>query len=213
MLHEGPSLLGGQPGPLRPGLLQTSLPLTFPGVGVTPPIRIETSSPSVIEGQTVDLNCLVAARLQSRVKWYKRGGALPVHSQVRGGWRAGGWASSLAPQRQEGLGSGGHPLSSSPHTPLSSPLAQILGSRLRILQASAADSGEYVCYVSEGSSPLEASVIVSIPSSSGSTYCTCSRSTCILCQQPGWPSRACGGDGAPLLGEGRGFGVSQEEDT
>ncbi|XP_066493850.1 basement membrane-specific heparan sulfate proteoglycan core protein isoform X4 [Tiliqua scincoides] len=95
-------------------------------VGVTPPIRIETSSPTVIEGQTVDLNCLVATRLQSRVKWYKRGGALPIHSQI-------------------------------------------LGSRLRILQASAADSGEYVCYVSEGTSPLEASVVVSIPSSSSST--------------------------------------------
>ncbi|KAJ6656843.1 hypothetical protein lerEdw1_003174 [Lerista edwardsae] len=96
-------------------------------VGVTPPIRIETSSPSVLEGQTVDLNCLVAGRLQSRVKWYKRGGALPAHSQI-------------------------------------------LGSRLWIPQASAADSGEYVCYVSEGSSPLEASVVVSIPGPSGAAY-------------------------------------------
>ncbi|XP_053136681.1 basement membrane-specific heparan sulfate proteoglycan core protein isoform X4 [Hemicordylus capensis] len=96
-------------------------------VGVTPPIRIETSSASAVEGQTIDLNCLVAGQSQPRVMWYKRGGALPVNSQI-------------------------------------------LGSRLRILQASVADSGEYVCYVNDGTSPLEASVIVSIPSSSGSAY-------------------------------------------
>nr|XP_056721446.1 basement membrane-specific heparan sulfate proteoglycan core protein [Euleptes europaea] len=96
-------------------------------VGVTPPIRIETSSSSVVEGQTVDLNCLVAGHSQPQVLWYKRGGALPVNSQI-------------------------------------------LGSRLRILQASVSDSGEYVCYVNDGTSPLEASVIVSIPSSAASTY-------------------------------------------
>ncbi|XP_063001421.1 basement membrane-specific heparan sulfate proteoglycan core protein [Elgaria multicarinata webbii] len=96
-------------------------------VGVTPPIRIETASASVVEGQTVDLNCLVAGQSQPRVKWYKRGGALPVN-------------------------------------------AQIFGSHLRILQASASDSGQYVCYVNGGDRPLEASVIVSIPSGSGSTH-------------------------------------------
>ncbi|XP_054857961.1 basement membrane-specific heparan sulfate proteoglycan core protein isoform X3 [Eublepharis macularius] len=96
-------------------------------VGVTPPIRIETSSSSVVEGQTVDLNCLVAGQSQPQVMWYKRGGALPVNSQI-------------------------------------------LGSRLRILQASVTDSGEYVCYVNDGTSPLEASVILSIPSSAASTY-------------------------------------------
>ncbi|XP_060132262.1 basement membrane-specific heparan sulfate proteoglycan core protein isoform X6 [Zootoca vivipara] len=96
-------------------------------VGVTPPIRIETSSASVVEGQSVDLNCLVAGQSQPRVMWYKRGGALPLNSQI-------------------------------------------LGSRLRILQASAADSGEYICYVNDGDSPLEASVIVSIPGSSGSAF-------------------------------------------
>ncbi|XP_061457671.1 basement membrane-specific heparan sulfate proteoglycan core protein isoform X5 [Rhineura floridana] len=96
-------------------------------VGVTPPIRIETSSASVVEGQTVDLNCLVAGQSQPRVMWYKQGGALPLNSQIH-------------------------------------------GSRLRILQASAADSGEYICYVNDGTSPLEASVIVSIPSSGGSAF-------------------------------------------
>ncbi|XP_062822809.1 basement membrane-specific heparan sulfate proteoglycan core protein isoform X3 [Anolis carolinensis] len=94
-------------------------------VGVTPPIRIETSSASVVEGQTLDLNCLVSGQSQARTRWYKRGGALPVNSQV-------------------------------------------LGSRLRILQVTAADSGEYVCYVSDGATPLEASVVVNIPSRDGS---------------------------------------------
>ncbi|XP_067328852.1 basement membrane-specific heparan sulfate proteoglycan core protein isoform X3 [Anolis sagrei] len=93
-------------------------------VGVTPPIRIETSSASVVEGQTLDLNCLVSGQSQARIRWYKRGGALPVNSQV-------------------------------------------LGSRLRILQVTAADSGEYVCYVSDGTTPLEASVVVNIPSRDG----------------------------------------------
>uniref|UniRef100_A0ABM5EK41 Basement membrane-specific heparan sulfate proteoglycan core protein isoform X2 n=1 Tax=Pogona vitticeps TaxID=103695 RepID=A0ABM5EK41_9SAUR len=93
---------------------------------VAPPIRIEPSSASVLEGQTVDLNCLVAGQSQPQILWYKRGGALPVNSQI-------------------------------------------LESRLRILQASAADSGEYVCYVNSGASPLEASVVVSIHSSGAAT--------------------------------------------
>ncbi|XP_039223672.1 basement membrane-specific heparan sulfate proteoglycan core protein isoform X11 [Crotalus tigris] len=92
-------------------------------VGVTPPIRIETSSTAISEGQTLDLNCLVAGQSQARVMWYKREGALPVHSQI-------------------------------------------FGTRLRISQVSAADSGEYVCYVNDGTSRLETSIIVSIPSSS-----------------------------------------------
>ncbi|KAM6434636.1 basement membrane-specific heparan sulfate proteoglycan core protein isoform 6-T6 [Liasis olivaceus] len=93
-------------------------------VGVTPPIRIETSSAAISEGQTLDLNCLVAGQSHPRVMWYKRGGALPVHSQI-------------------------------------------FGSHLRITQVSVADSGEYVCYVNNGTGLLEASVIVSIPSSAG----------------------------------------------
>lgn len=60
-----------------------SLPLALPVVGVTPPIRIETSSTAISEGQTLDLNCLVSGQSQARVMWYKREGALPVHSQVR----------------------------------------------------------------------------------------------------------------------------------
>ncbi|XP_032087651.1 basement membrane-specific heparan sulfate proteoglycan core protein isoform X2 [Thamnophis elegans] len=109
---------------------EASLVVTIKGerdsysVGVTPPIRIEMSSTVISEGQTLDLNCLVAGQSQAQVMWYKREGALPVHSQI-------------------------------------------FGTRLRISQVSAADSGEYVCYVNNGTSRLETSIIVSIPSSSG----------------------------------------------
>ncbi|XP_036888876.1 basement membrane-specific heparan sulfate proteoglycan core protein isoform X12 [Sturnira hondurensis] len=48
------------------------------------PVRIESSSPSVTEGQTLDLNCVVAGVAQTQVTWYKRGGSLPTHTQVHG---------------------------------------------------------------------------------------------------------------------------------
>ncbi|KAG6922098.1 heparan sulfate proteoglycan 2, partial [Chelydra serpentina] len=106
--------------------IQQSSSISYP-LGVTPPVRIETSSASIAEGQTLDLNCMVAGRAQPRVTWYRRGDSLPARSQVS-------------------------------------------GSRLRIPQVSAADSGEYICRVSNGAGPLEASVIVTIPLSAGSSY-------------------------------------------
>ncbi|XP_039364874.1 basement membrane-specific heparan sulfate proteoglycan core protein isoform X5 [Mauremys reevesii] len=113
---------------------ETSLIVTIQGgagssysLGVTPPVRIETSSASIAEGQTLDLNCMVAGQAQPRITWYRREGSLPASSQVS-------------------------------------------GSRLRIPQVSAADSGEYICRVSNGAGPLEASVIVTIPHSAGSSY-------------------------------------------
>nr|XP_019568140.1 PREDICTED: basement membrane-specific heparan sulfate proteoglycan core protein isoform X7 [Rhinolophus sinicus] len=84
------------------------------------PVRIESSSPSVTEGQTLDLNCVVAGLAQAQVTWYRRGGNLP-------------------------------------------PNAQVHGSRLRLLQVSSADSGEYVCRVENGSGSKEASITVSVP--------------------------------------------------
>lgn len=51
-------------------------------MGVTPPVRIETSSAAVTEGQTLDLNCMVAGQGHPHVTWYRRGGALPPNSQV-----------------------------------------------------------------------------------------------------------------------------------
>lgn len=53
-----------------------------PAVGVTPPVRIETSSAAVTERQTLDLNCMVAGQGHPHVTWYRRGGALPPNSQV-----------------------------------------------------------------------------------------------------------------------------------
>ncbi|XP_050787085.1 basement membrane-specific heparan sulfate proteoglycan core protein isoform X3 [Gopherus flavomarginatus] len=113
---------------------ETSLIVTIQGgagssysLGVTPPVRIETSSASIAEGQTLDLNCMVAGQAQPRITWYRREGSLPASSQVS-------------------------------------------GSRLRIPQVSAADSGEYICHVSNGAGPLEASVIVTIPHSAGFLY-------------------------------------------
>ncbi|PKU27791.1 hypothetical protein llap_21905 [Limosa lapponica baueri] len=52
--------------------------------GVTPPIRIESSASSVTEGQTLDLDCLVAGQGQATITWYKRGGSLPPKHQISG---------------------------------------------------------------------------------------------------------------------------------
>ncbi|NWX94116.1 PGBM protein, partial [Nothoprocta ornata] len=51
---------------------------------VMPPVRIESSASSVTEGQTLDLNCVVAGQGQATVTWYKRGGSLPPKHQVEG---------------------------------------------------------------------------------------------------------------------------------
>ncbi|NXG93573.1 PGBM protein, partial [Stercorarius parasiticus] len=50
----------------------------------TTPLRIESSSVSspVAEGQTLDLNCVIASPAQATVTWYKRGGSLPAKHQV-----------------------------------------------------------------------------------------------------------------------------------
>ncbi|XP_069730950.1 basement membrane-specific heparan sulfate proteoglycan core protein isoform X7 [Phaenicophaeus curvirostris] len=96
-------------------------------VGVTPPVRIESSSSSVAEGQTLDLNCIVARPGQATVTWYKRGGSLPAKHQVS-------------------------------------------GTRLRIPQVTAADSGEYVCRVTSHGVTHETSLIVTIQTGAGSSY-------------------------------------------
>ncbi|NWI94624.1 PGBM protein, partial [Pitta sordida] len=50
----------------------------------TTPLRIESSSLSspVVEGQSLDLNCVIASPAQATVTWYKRGGTLPAKHQV-----------------------------------------------------------------------------------------------------------------------------------
>ncbi|XP_031987364.1 basement membrane-specific heparan sulfate proteoglycan core protein isoform X3 [Corvus moneduloides] len=95
--------------------------------GVAPPVHIESSSPSVTEGQTLDLDCVVAGPGSATVTWYKRGGSLPA----------------------------GH---------------QVSGSRLRVPHVTAADSGEYVCRATLGTTAREASVIVTVVAASGSSY-------------------------------------------
>ncbi|XP_040507372.1 basement membrane-specific heparan sulfate proteoglycan core protein isoform X10 [Gallus gallus] len=106
--------------------IQPSRASSYPS-GVTPPVRIESSSSSVSEGQTLDLDCIVASQGQATVTWYKRGGSLPAKHQVS-------------------------------------------GTRLRIPQVSAADSGEYVCRVTTGSVTHETSLIVTIQTGAGSSY-------------------------------------------
>ena len=61
-----------------------------PVPSVSPPIRIESSSPTVVEGQTLDLNCVVARQPQAIITWYKRGGSLPSRHQVQSGATAAG---------------------------------------------------------------------------------------------------------------------------
>lgn len=51
-------------------------------------------------------------------------------------------------------------------------LPQVSGTRLRIPQVSAADSGEYVCRVTTGSVTHETSLIVTIQTGAGSSYGT-----------------------------------------
>uniref|UniRef100_A0A8D2Q521 Heparan sulfate proteoglycan 2 n=1 Tax=Varanus komodoensis TaxID=61221 RepID=A0A8D2Q521_VARKO len=96
--------------------------------GASPAVRIESSSSSVTEGQTLDLNCVVAGQPAASVRWYRRGAALPAKHQVYG------------------------------------PL-------LRIPDVSAADSGEYVCQVSNGAGPKEASISVSVRQGHGPPSC------------------------------------------
>ncbi|XP_064028426.1 basement membrane-specific heparan sulfate proteoglycan core protein isoform X3 [Pogoniulus pusillus] len=106
--------------------IQPSGASAYPPAGTTP-LRIESPSSTVAEGQTLDLNCVIASPTQATVTWYKRGGSLPAKHQVS-------------------------------------------GSRLRLLQVTAADSGEYVCRVSSGATTRETSMVVTIQPSGASTY-------------------------------------------
>nr|XP_035965223.1 basement membrane-specific heparan sulfate proteoglycan core protein isoform X15 [Halichoerus grypus] len=71
--------------PLEASVLVTIEPAgSVPALGVTPPVRIESSSSHVAEGQTLDLNCLVAGQTHAQVTWHKRGGSLPARHQTHG---------------------------------------------------------------------------------------------------------------------------------
>uniref|UniRef100_A0A8C7BYP0 Basement membrane-specific heparan sulfate proteoglycan core protein n=1 Tax=Neovison vison TaxID=452646 RepID=A0A8C7BYP0_NEOVI len=128
--------------------------------GVVYPVRIESSSASLANGHVLDLNCLVASQAPHTITWYKRGGSLPSRHQV---WRHCGGAG--AKTRHTG-----------PHGILEGLLGRqhlsrgdtIVGSRLRIPQVTPADSGEYVCHVSNGGGSQETSLIVTIEGSGSS---------------------------------------------
>ncbi|XP_062871277.1 basement membrane-specific heparan sulfate proteoglycan core protein isoform X2 [Trichomycterus rosablanca] len=87
-------------------------------------INIYPSVGSVVEGETLDLNCNVPSHLSSSVQWTR---------------------------------ADGRPLSSN---------HRVIGTQLRILQASQADSGDYTCMVYEGQNVHKASVPVTITSQS-----------------------------------------------
>lgn len=55
----------------------------LPDQNVVYPVRIESSSDSLANGRTLDLNCLVASQAPHTITWYKRGGSLPSRHQVR----------------------------------------------------------------------------------------------------------------------------------
>ena len=131
-----------------------------PAPGASQPVHIESSSSAIAEGQTLDLNCVVAGSGPTTVTWYKRGGSLPAGHQVGHGER------------------GGHP-KILPCPPLFGPdmfpscAQQVSGSRLRIPQVSAADSGEYVCRVTTGGVTQETSLVVTIDDDAGRSHREC----------------------------------------
>ncbi|XP_075802672.1 basement membrane-specific heparan sulfate proteoglycan core protein isoform X4 [Microtus pennsylvanicus] len=209
----------GGPVPLESSVLVTIEPAgSVPALGVTPPVRIESSSSHVAEGQSLDLNCLVAGQAHPQISWHKRGGSLPARHQVHGSrlrlpqvtpadsgeyvCRVVSGSSTqeasvlvsiqqqLSPYHSQSVVhpvriessspslANGHTLelnclvaSHAPHTITwykrggSLPSRhQIVGSRLRIPQVTPADSGEYVCHVSNGVGSQETSLIVTIES-------------------------------------------------
>ena len=81
--QQPPSSTHTLPSPPPPSWGFTLWPLS-PALGVTPPVRIESSSSHVAEGQTLDLNCLVSGQPHAQVTWHKRGGNLPAGHQVGG---------------------------------------------------------------------------------------------------------------------------------
>lgn len=153
MLSQGALPQGYGTGAREPRPLtgsSVSAPGGAPAPGGSQPIRIESSSSHVAEGQTLDLNCVVPGQAHAQVTWHRRGGSLPARHQVQ---------QPLGPACWRGGEGTSGPL---PTLPV---CTQTHGSLLRLHQVSPADSGEYVCRVVLGSGPLETSVLVDIKAS------------------------------------------------
>ncbi|NXT38367.1 PGBM protein, partial [Pelecanoides urinatrix] len=79
--HQGNRCHGDNPAQ-RGQRLPVTLFSRSPAPGSATPLRIESPSSTVAEGQTLDLNCVIASPAQATVTWYKRGGSLPAKHQV-----------------------------------------------------------------------------------------------------------------------------------
>lgn len=119
------------------------------------------------EGQTLDLNCVVAGQAHAQVTWYKRGGSLPARHQVLTPrmWKGSWVVAPLEVTAWQGCVE--LPLGSRKpsHTPVMA--AQVRGSRLYIFQASPADAGEYVCRAGNGQ---EATITVKVTGNQGANF-------------------------------------------
>ncbi|NXG50860.1 PGBM protein, partial [Psilopogon haemacephalus] len=80
--HQGGCCHGHHPAQ-RGQQLPVTLVSLSPAAGSSTALRIEAPSSTVTEGQTLDLNCVIASPTQATVTWYKRGGSLPAKHQVR----------------------------------------------------------------------------------------------------------------------------------
>lgn len=93
---------------------------SFAASVVIPPVRIESSSSSLAEGQTLELNCLVTGQTHPKITWFKRGGPLPPNHQVQGERRSyfaslrRGWRSSTFRLPSSSLGMEGQQESQRP---------------------------------------------------------------------------------------------------
>uniref|UniRef100_A0A8C9WAM4 Heparan sulfate proteoglycan 2 n=1 Tax=Scleropages formosus TaxID=113540 RepID=A0A8C9WAM4_SCLFO len=127
---------------------------------------------SVQEGQSLDLSCLVSGSPPPAVTWHRVGGHMSSNHQVRSLKRM-----HVHKHTNTHTHSGVHARiwSADQHCECEQCAVtcmsfQIRGSQLRIIQASQDDSGEYICRVEGGPSIRQASVSVSVTSSSSRTY-------------------------------------------
>ncbi|XP_073426231.1 basement membrane-specific heparan sulfate proteoglycan core protein isoform X5 [Dendrobates tinctorius] len=187
--------------------------IVVPASPAAPLLRIEPSADTVLEGQTVELKCIVTDYPQAVVTWHRPGRPLSPNHQVHGSFLRILQASSsdsgeyicrvtngagtqqasvtitingvpnpsekvpvLRTESSSGSLVEGQTLELDcqvtaypgaevtwyrPGIPLS-PNHQVSGSRLRILQASADDSGEYICRVSAGAVTQQASTFITV---------------------------------------------------